>query len=133
MAMRDKEAKRQKRLVDYVCLVGIDQHVWNDEEDNDDDDEDFAGRTRLPQLLRRFPAQDHPDCKSVKILLQKRKYVGIFYLGIILNIFSMKKKFQSLFRTTLPIFVNLMDVASSVAMLRMSWKRKGSPPPLFSP
>ena len=65
MAMRDKEAKRQKRLVDYVCLVGIDQHVWNDEDDNDDDDvdEDFAERTKLPQLLRRFPAQDHPDCK----------------------------------------------------------------------
>ena len=84
MAMRDKEAKREKRLVDYVCLVGIDQHVWNDlegdnEDDNDDLDEDVFERTQQPQLLRRFPAQDHPDCK----FNEKKRYPSFhsFYVS----------------------------------------------------
>ena len=59
MAMRDNEAKRQKRLVEYVCLVGVDQLVLDEDEEAD---EDCFERTQHPQLLRRFPAQDHPDC-----------------------------------------------------------------------
>ena len=59
MAMRDNEAKRGKRLVEYVCLVGVDQLVLDEDEEAD---EDCFERTQHPQLLRRFPAQDHPDC-----------------------------------------------------------------------
>lgn len=59
MAMRGNEARRQKRLVEYVCLVGVDQLVL---EEDGEADEDCPERTQHPQLLRRFPAQDHPDC-----------------------------------------------------------------------
>ena len=59
MAMRDNEARRQKRLVEYVCLVGVDQLVLDEDVEAD---EDCFERTQHPQLLRRFPAQDHPDC-----------------------------------------------------------------------
>ena len=87
MAMRDKEAKREKRLVDYVCLVGIDQHVWNDlegdnEDDNDDLDEDVFERTQQPQLLRRFPAQDHPDCKFNEKKRDTHLFIHFMYLEI---------------------------------------------------
>ena len=67
MAMRDNEARRQKRLVDYVCLVGIDHLACNE----DDVEDDCNERAQQPQLLRRFPAQNHPDCKSKCVLRQQ--------------------------------------------------------------
>lgn len=42
--MRGDEAK--KRLVDYVCFVGLDG---------------LEGQENKPRLLRRFPSQDHED------------------------------------------------------------------------
>ena len=50
----------KKRLVDYVCIVGVDDF---DEEILEDQTNNGGVRQTIksPQLLRRFPEEDHDD------------------------------------------------------------------------
>ena len=53
-----KYGSAKKRLVDYVCIVGGDDF---DEEILEDPTTGVRQTVKSPQLLRRFPEEDHDD------------------------------------------------------------------------